>query len=215
MAVDAFDLVELCARQHQQVLGDGQIVHIHHPQRRVIIAQIQHGRNIARMAVLKGNNAPGGIAAFHRVKYLVPGGVAHSLGVGEQRPEGDVGKGTLHALIGGAVLAQHHGFVLLCHVHQVLHVVFIVGPQGRVLNAGRSLFQHCRLAGGVVNGQAVGSFVFCHLQHSGHPPLKQCGKLGIHCVDLGACLFQCVHGFTSFYMAPIGHLILRYPVSIP
>ena len=150
------------------------------------------------MAVLKGNDAPGGIAAFHRVKYLVPGGVAHSLGVGKQRPEGDVGKGTLHALIGGAVLAQHHGFVLLCHVHQVLHVILIIGPQGGRLNAGRSLFQHCCLAGSVVNGQAVGSFVFGHLQHSGHPPLKQCGKLGIHCVDLGACLFQCVHGFTSF-----------------
>ena len=109
---------------------------------------------------------------------------------GEQRPEGNVGKSALHALIGGAVLAQHHGFVLLCHVHQVLHVVFIVGPQGRVLNAGRSLFQHCRLAGGIVNGQAMGSFVFGHLQHSSHPPLKQRSQLGIHRVDLGARLFQ-------------------------
>ena len=53
-------------------------------------------------------------------------------------------------------------------------------PQGRVLNAGRSLFQHCRLAGGIVNGQAMGSFVFGHLQHSSHPPLKQRSQLGIH-----------------------------------
>ena len=83
VAVDAFDLVEFCARQHQKILGDGQIVHIHHPQRRMVIAQIQHGGNIARMAVLKGNDAPGNIAAFHRVKHLVPGGIAHSLGVGD------------------------------------------------------------------------------------------------------------------------------------
>ena len=84
-----------------------------------------------------------------------------------------MGKGALHALIGGAVLAQHHGFVLLCHVHQVLHVVFIVGPQGRVLNAGRSLFQHHRLPRGVKNRQAVGLFVLGYAEHSGHPPLKQ------------------------------------------
>ena len=215
MAVDAFDLVEFCARQYQKILGDGQIVHIHHPQRRMVIAQIQHGGNIARMAVLKGNDAPGSIAALHCIKHLVPCGIAHSLGVGEQRPEGNVGKGTLYALIGSAVLAQHHGFVLLCHVHQVLHVVFIVGPQGRVLNAGRSLFQHCRLAGGIVNGQAMGSFVFGHLQHGGHPPLKQRSQLGIHRVDLGARLFQCVHGFTSFCMYDKYHQDNRYPVSIP
>ncbi len=93
----------------------------------MVIAQVQHGGNIARVAVFKGHDAPGGIAAFHGVKHLVPGGVAHGLGVGEQRLEGDVGKSALHALIGGAVTAQHHGFVLLGHVHHVLHMVFIVG----------------------------------------------------------------------------------------
>ena len=56
--------------------------------------------------------------------------------MGEQRLEGNVGKRALHALIGRAVLAQHHGFVLFGHVHQVLHMVFIIGPQGGILNAG-------------------------------------------------------------------------------
>ena len=72
VAVDAFDLVEFCAGSTRRFWEMGEIVHIHHPQRRMVIAQIQHGGNIARMAVLKGNDAPGSIAAFHRVKHLVP-----------------------------------------------------------------------------------------------------------------------------------------------
>ena len=126
-----------------------------------------------------------------------------------------MGKRALHALIGRAVLAQHHGFVLLGYVHQVLHMVFIIGPQGGILNAGGRFFQHSGLAGGVVDGQAVGTLIFRHLQHSGHPPLKQCGQLGVHRVDLGACLFQCVHGVTSFCMVDKYHQDNRYPVSIP
>ena len=215
VAVNMPQLVEPCARQHQQILRDGQVVHIHHPQVRVVIAQVQHGGNIACMAVFKRHDAVSGIAAFHGIEHLIPGGIAHGLGVGEQRLEGNVGKRALHALIGRAVLAQHHGFVLLGYVHQVLHMVFIIGPQGGILNAGGRFFQHSGLAGGVVDGQAVGTLILCHLQHGGHPPLKQCGQLGVHRVDLSACLFQCVHGFTSFCMVDKYHQDNRYPVSIP
>ena len=93
--------------------------------------------------------------------------------MGEERPQRDVGESAFHALIGGAVPAQHLSFVLLGDIHHVLDMVFIVRPEGSVLDAGRSLFQHCRLAGSVVNGQAVGLFVLGYAEHSGHPPLKQ------------------------------------------
>ena len=105
--------------------------------------------------------------------------------------------------------------VVLLREFAVSGMRLIAVEKGRVLNAGRSLFQHCRLAGGIVNGQAMGSFVFGHLQHSSHPPLKQRSQLGIHRVDLGARLFQCVHGFTSFCMYDKYHQDNRYPVSIP
>lgn len=52
-------------------------------------------------------------------------------------------------------------------------MVFIVRPEGSVLDAGRSLFQHHRLPRGVKNRQAVGLFVLGYAEHSGHPPLKQ------------------------------------------
>ena len=216
VAVDASDLVEPGARQHQKILRDGQIIHIHHPQVRVVIAQVQHGGHVACVAVLKGHHAVGGVAALHRVEHLVPCGIAHRFSMGEQRPQGNVGKGTLHALIGGAVLPQNLRLVLLGHVHHVLDMVFIVGPQGRLLNACGGFLQHGSLPGCIVNGQTVGTFVFGHLQHGSHPPLEQRSQLGVHRVDLGAGLFQCVHGFTSFSVS--GKRLLykaRYPVSIP
>ena len=74
----------------------------------------------------------------------------------------------------------------------------VIGAQRRVLDAGCSLFQHGGLPGGVKDGQTVGLLVAGDLQHRRHPPLKQRGQLGVHRVDLGAGLFQCVHGFTSF-----------------
>ncbi len=59
--------------------------------------------------------------------------------------------------------------------------------------------QHHRLPCGVIDRQAVGLLVLGDAEHGGHPALKQGGQLRIHRVDLGACLFQCVHGeSTSF-----------------
>lgn len=52
-------------------------------------------------------------------------------------------------------------------------MVLIVRPEGSVLDAGRSFFQHHRLPCGVKNRQAVGLFVLGDAEHSGHPPLKQ------------------------------------------
>ncbi len=85
---------------------------IHHPQVGVVIAQVQHSGNIARVAVLKGDYAVGRIARGPPRRRPRPTWEAHGLGMGEERLEGDVGKGTLHALIGGAVLAQHLGLVI-------------------------------------------------------------------------------------------------------
>ena len=79
--------------------------------------------------------------------------------MGEQCPQRDVRKGPLHALIGGAVAAQHRGLVLLGNVHHVLDMVPVVGAQGRLLNAGGGFVQHHRLPRGVKDGQAVGLFV--------------------------------------------------------
>ena len=115
----------------------------------------------------------GGVAPLHGVEHFIPGGVADGLGMGEERFERDVGKGSLHALIGGAVPAQHLSFVLLGDIHHVLDMVLIVRPEGSVLDAGRSFFQHHRLPCGVKNRQAVGLFVLGDAEHSGHPPLKQ------------------------------------------
>lgn len=53
--------------------------------------------------------------------------------------------------------------------------------------------QHSRLPGGVKDGQAVGFFVFRHLQHSGHALFKQVGKLSVHRIDLAAGSFQLIH----------------------
>lgn len=105
----------------------------------------------------------GSFARGHGLEYLVPCGIAHGLGVGKQRFEGDVGKRTLHPLIGGAVTSQHSGFVLLGKIHHVLDVVFIVRAQRRLLNAGCGLFQHGGLPGGIVDGQAVRPLIFGHL----------------------------------------------------
>lgn len=60
----------------------------------MVVAQVQHGGYIARVAVLKGDHAMGCIAAFHRVEDLVPGGVADRLRMGEERLERDVRKGS-------------------------------------------------------------------------------------------------------------------------
>ena len=200
MTVHAADLGKLGAGQHQQVLGDGQVVHVHHPQVGVIVAQVQHGGNIARVAVLKGHHAVGSVTPLHGGEYLVPGGAAHGLGVGEQCPQRDVRKGPLHALIGGAVLAQNEGFVLLGHVHHVLDMVFIIRAQRRGMDAGGGLFQHGGFPRGIKDRQAVGTLVLGHLQHSGHAPLKQGSQLGVHFVDLGTGLFQCVHGGHILYV---------------
>ena len=112
MTVHAADLGKLGAGQHQQVLGDGQVVHVHHPQVGVIVAQVQHGRNIARVAVLKGHHAVGSVPPLHGGEHLVPGGAAHGLGVGEQCPQRDVRKGPLHADRRRGS-GQKEGFVLL------------------------------------------------------------------------------------------------------
>ena len=61
VAVHMGQLPQLGAGQNQQVLGDGQVVDIHDPEVRVVIAQIQHRRNIARVAVLEGHDAVGRI----------------------------------------------------------------------------------------------------------------------------------------------------------
>ena len=204
MAVHTGQVGKLGAGQHQQVLGDGQVVDIHHPQPGVVIAQVQHRRHIPRVAVLKGHHAVGGIALFHGIEHLIPGGAAHSLGMGKERPERDVGKSTFHALIGGAVAAQHLGLVLLGHVHHVLHMVPVIGAQGRVPDPRFGLVQHHLFAGGIKDGQAVGLFVFRHAEHRLHPPLKQGSQLGIHRVDLPAGLFQCVHHSTSFAFRDTG-----------
>ena len=166
-------LAQRGAGQDQQVLRDGQVVHIHDPQGGVVVAQVQHGGHIARVAVLKGDHAMGCIAAFHRVEDLVPGGVADRLRMGEERLERDVRKGSLHALIGGAVPAQHLGLVLLGYIHHVLYVVAVIGAQGGVLNARFGLVQHHGFPRGIEDRQAVGLFVFGDRQHSRHPPLEQ------------------------------------------
>ena len=167
----------------------------------MVVAQIQHGGNIARVAVFKRHHAVGGVAPLHGVKHFVPGGAADGLGMGEERFERDVGKGPLHALIGGAVAAQHRGLVLLGNVHHVLDMVPVVGAQGRLLNAGGGFVQHHRLPRGVKDGQAVGLFVRGNGQHRGHPALKQRRQLRVHRVDLRACFVQCVHGeSTSFVL---------------
>ena len=127
------------------------------------------------MAVLKRHNAVGGVAPADGIEHLVPRRVADGLRVGEERPQRDVGESAFHPLIGGAVPAQHLSFVLLGDIHHVLDMVPVVGAQGRLLNAGRSLFQHHRLPRGVKNRQAVGLFVLGDAEHSGHPPLKQGG----------------------------------------
>lgn len=98
----------------------------------------------------------GGIALLHGIEHLIPGGAAHSLGMGKEGPERDVGKGTLHALIGSAVAAQHLGLVLLGHVHHVLHMIPVIGAQGRVPDPRFGLVQHHLFAGGIKDGQAVG-----------------------------------------------------------
>ena len=198
MAVDVLELGQLGAGQDEQVLGDGQVVDVHHPQLGVVVAQVEDGGDIACVAVLKRHNAVGGVAPADGIEHLVPRRAADGLRVGEERPQRDVGESAFHALIGGAVPAQHLGFVLLGDVHHVLDMVFIVRPEGGVLDAGRSLFQHHRLPRGVKNRQAVGLFVLGDAEHSGHPPLKQGGQLRVHRVDLGAGLFQCVHLSTSF-----------------
>ena len=105
----------------------------------------------------------GGFAGGHGLENLVPCGIAHGLGVGEQRFEGDVGKRPFHPLIGGAVTSQHSGLVLLGKIHHVLDVVFIVRAQRRLLNTGCGLFQHGGLPGGIVDGQAVRPLIFGHL----------------------------------------------------
>ena len=167
-------LPQLGAGQDQQVLGDGQVVNIHDPEVGVVIAQIQHRRNIARVAVLEGHDAVGRIPVLHRIEHFVPRREAHGLGVGEKGLQGNVGKGTLHALIGGTVLAQHLGLVVLRYIHHVLDMIAVIGAQ------------------------TVGLFVLGNGQHRRHPPLKQRGQLGVHRVDLAAGFVQCVHGSTSF-----------------
>ena len=137
----------------------------------------------------------GSIAAFHRVEDLVPGGAADRLRMGEERLERDVRKGSLHALIGGAVPAQYRGLVLLGHIHHVLYVVAVIGAQGGVLNARFGLVQHHGFPRGIEDRQTVGLFVFGDRQHSRHPPLEQRGQRGVHRVDLPAGFVQCVHGF--------------------
>lgn len=104
-----------------------------------------------------------GFARSNGLEYLVPRGIAHGFGVREQRLEGDVGKRTLHPLIGGAVTSQHGSFVLLGKIHHVLDVVFIVRAQRGLLNAGCGLFQHGGLSGGIVDGQTVRPLIFGHL----------------------------------------------------
>ena len=163
MAVHRAQLGKLGARQHQKILGDGQVVHTHHPQLRVVITQVQHGGNVPGVAVFKGYYAVSGFARGHGFEHLVPCGIAHGFGVGEQRLEGDVGKCTFHSLIGGAVVPQHGSFVLLGKIHQVLDMVFIVRAQRGLLNAGCGLFQHGGLPGGIVDGQAVRPLIFGHL----------------------------------------------------
>ena len=177
----------------------------------MIIAQVQHGRNIPGVAVFKGHYAVGSFAGGHGLEYLVPCGIAHGLGVGEQRLEGDVGKRSLHPLIGGAVAPQHGSLVLLGDVHHVLDMVFIVRAQRKLLNAGCGLFQHGGLPGGIVDGQAVRPLIFGHLQNGSHPALEQRSQLRIYRVDLGTGLFQCVHGGHILF----GRFLRGYLVSIP
>ena len=152
-----------------------------------------------------------GFARGNGLEYLVPRGIAHGFGVGEQRLEGDVGKRTFHSLIGGAVVPQHGSFVLLGKIHHVLDVVFIVRAQRRLLNAGCGLFQHGGLPGGIIDGQAVRPLIFGHLQNGSHPALEQRSQLRIHRVDLGTGLFQCVHGGHILF----GRFLRGYLVSIP
>ena len=122
-----------------------------------------------------------------------------------------MGKRALHALIGGPVPAQHLGLVLFGHVHHVLHMVAVIGAQSRILDPALRLIQHNGLPRRIEDRQAMGLFVFCHAEYRRHPPFKQGGQLGIHRVDLGAGLFQCVHHSTSFAFV----LHLRYLISIP
>ena len=77
-------------------------------------------------------------------------------------------------------------------------MVFIVRPEGSVLDAAAAFSSTTASRAAFENRQAVGLFVLGDAEHSGHPPLKQGGKLPVHRVDLGAGLFQCVHPSTSF-----------------
>ena len=77
-------------------------------------------------------------------------------------------------------------------------MVPVIGAQGRVLNARLGFVQHHSLPGCIKDRQAVGCLVLRHAEYCRHPPLKQCGQLGVHRVDLAAGLFQCVHLSTSF-----------------
>ena len=79
-------------------------------------------------------------------------------------------------------------------------MVPVVGAQGGLLNAGGGFVQHYRLPRGIKDRQAVGTLVLGHLQHSGHAPLKQGSQLGVHFVDLGTGVFQCVHGGHILYV---------------
>lgn len=145
-----------------------------------------------------------GFARGNGLEYLVPRGIAHGFGVGEQRLEGDVGKCTLHPLIGSAVASQHSGFVLLGDVHHVLDVVFIVRAQRRLLNAGCGLFQHGGLPGGIIDGQAVRPLIFGHLQNGSHPALEQRSQLRIHVSISARACSSASMGVTSFLVGFCG-----------
>ena len=47
MAVDVLELGQLGAGQDEQVLGDGQVVDVHHPQLGVVVAQVEDSGDVA------------------------------------------------------------------------------------------------------------------------------------------------------------------------
>ena len=215
MAVDVPDAGQAGAGQNQQVLPHRQIVHLHHPQLGVLIAQVQHRRHVPRVAVLKGDHPAGGVPRRHFGEHFVPGGAADRLGVGEQLPQGDVGERPLHPLIGHPVLAQQQRLVLAGQGHPVADMVQIIGPQDRVLDAVRRFLQHLLFPGRVMDGQAVGLFVLRHLHHRPHPPLKQSGQLSVHRVDLLTGLFQGIHGGSLPSLVKIRLSMVCHAVIIP
>ena len=65
------ELGQLGAGQDEQVLGDGQVVDVHHPQLGVVVAQVEDGGDIACVAVSNGTT-PWRCRPADGIEHLVP-----------------------------------------------------------------------------------------------------------------------------------------------